>query len=343
MPRAGARRTIERGIYKDARGYEVVGRAGRLSRGRRFDLGTDEDEMRAWRDATAAELRDEKQPTVDSRTLAGAIARYRERTKLPKDHAYQPSLNAWIREHGELERRKFTAALAGQALERWKHEGYGPQSLYYRRLVIERVWKALDGPRVKTPVDDITIRRPKGRRPVWIDDQTIFDVLVELRRHELGGRLRTSKTRARFLVLFTTGQRPAQLKRALPADVDLERGLWLVRAAKGGEEIPVYLNSEMLIAWRAFIAADAWGWYDTRSFARTLRRCGWPKGIRPYNARHATGFSLSAAGADLGDIQLSLGHRQPSTTRVYVGAIEQRMQAVSAKLEGRFRRTGDRE
>lgn len=336
MARAGRRRTIDRGIYKDKTGYEVVAKAGRLRRSRRYPLKAALKTMRAWRDGTAASLRDESQPTADTRTIAGSIAHYRQTTKLPTSHAYQPALNAWIREHGALERWKLTPALASQALERWKHDGYGPQSLYYRRVVIEKVWKTLDGPRVKTPVDDLTIRRPKSRRPIWVPDQTIFDVLVELRRHEMYKRLRTAKTRARFLVLVTTGQRPAQLQRAQPADVDLERGVWIVRAAKGGEDIPVYLNSEMQDAWRAFITAQAWGAYDTRSFARTLRRCGWPKGIRPYHVRHATGFSLSARGADLGDIQLSLGHRDPTTTRVYVGAVEQRMRDVSARLEGRF-------
>ncbi len=75
----------------------------------------------------------------------------------------------------------------------------------------------------------------------------------------------------------------------------------------------------------------------TRSFARTIRHAGWPSGVRVYNARHAFGFALSAAGADLGDIQLSMGHTDPGTTRSYVGAIEQRMRSVSEKLEGRFR------
>lgn len=337
MPRHGKRRTIERGIYQDGSGYEVVARAGRLRRSQRFDAGTALKTLQRWRDATADDLHDEKQPTADPKTLAVAITRYLAITNLPTGHAYRPSLTAWARELGPKKRRDITPALVQQALERWKHEGYSPQSLYYRRLVLEKLWHALDGPRAKTPVDDIHIKRPKAHRPVWVPDQVIFDVLVELKRHEMLKRLRTAKTRARFLVLATTGQRPAQLKRATPADVDLERGIWFVRAAKGGEPIPVYLNSEMRDAWVAFKKAEAWGPYDTRSFARTLRRCGWPAGIRPYHLRHATGFSLSDRGADLGDIQLSLGHTDPGTTRAYVGAIEARMRDVSARLEGRFR------
>lgn len=342
MPRAGKRRTVERGIYQDGTGYEVVARAGRLRRSQRFESGTALATMRAWRDATASDLRDEQQPTADPSTLNAAIDRYIARTELPKDHAYRPSLNAWKAELGPLKRRAITPALVQQALDRWKHDDYSPQSLYYRRLVLEKVWKTLDGPRVKTPVDHIHIRRPKTPRPVWVPDATILAVARTLRRHEVKKQLHSAKTRARFLVLATTGQRPAQMKRAMPADVDLKRRIWWVEPAKGGERVPVYLNAEMRTAWTLFIRANAWGHYDTRSFARTLRHSGWPAGIRPYNLRHALGFSLSAKGADLGDIQLALGHTNPSTTRIYVGAIEKRMRKVSKRLDGRFRKGATR-
>jgi integrase len=337
MPRLGKRITIERGIYKDDRGFEVVARVGKRSRATRYPVGTALKTMRRWREGAIDDLADETQPTPDPNTLTSAIARYIAQTGLPTDHAYRPSLNAWQRELGDRKRKDVTPAIVSQILDRWKHQGYSPQSLYYRRLVLEKLWKALDGPLAKTPVDDLHIARPKHRRPRGVPEDVILRVLMELRKGEIAKKGRTAKTRARFLVLVTTGQRPAQLKRAERDDLDLERRIWWVRPAKGGERVPVYLNSEMLDAWEAFTRAEAWGDYDTRSFARTIRRAGWPAGVRVYNARHAFGFALSAAGADLGDIQLSMGHTDPGTTRAYVGGIEARMRDVSAKLEGRFR------
>lgn len=335
---------VERGIYRTEHGYNVAGRAGKRARWKWYPLDASLIAMRAWRDGQAAELRDEEQPTTDTRTIAGAIDAYIAKTKLPKDDAHMPAFNALKRERGTLERRKYTPALAQQDFEKWKNEGYSPQSRFYRRSAIIRLWKALDGPTVKTPVDGIIVRRPKKRRPVWVSDQVILDVLMNLRRQELAGRLHDAKTRSRFLVLVTCGQRPAQVKLAAPADVevwDTPRqdiyGLWRVRAAKGGEAVPFFLNSEQADAWRAFKRAGAWGDYDTRSFARTIRHAGWPAGVRPYNARHAFGFSISARGGDLRDIQDALGHRDPSTTRMYVGRIEERMKAVNVALEGRFR------
>ncbi len=343
MPR-GARHTVERGIVKDQIGYEVIAWAGKRRRSKRFPADTEREEMREWRDSTAAELRDEAQPTEDVRTLRGSVAAYVLKTGLKGNHAVRASLNAWTAACGHLERRKLTPAICAQTMERWKLEGYSAQSLYYRRYALRKLWHGLDGPRVKTPVDDLRVKRPKNRRPVWVSDETILAVLMQLRRHEILKRQRNAKTRARFLVLVTTGQRPAQLKRTQRGDVVFYRephegiyGCWWVRAAKGGEPTPVYLNAEMRAAWAAFLAADAWGHYDKRNFARTLHRCGWPAGVRPYNARHATGLTLSERGIDLSDISSLMGHTDLKTTRsFYVPQLHSRLKLASAALEGRF-------
>lgn len=336
MARKGARRTIDRGIYQDDVGFEVVAKAGRSRRSKRYPLDTPMETLRAWRDGTASELRDERQPTADTRTLAGAVTRFLTLRKAKTHDPYKEQLAPWVQLHGTLERRKLTPALAQQAFVRWAAEGYAPQTLFYRKLVIKKLWQALDGPNTKTPVDDIVVQRKRRTRPVWVPDEAINAVALELLKHEALKLLRDAKTRARFLVLASTGQRPAQLKRATRQDVDLTRGIWWVHATKGGEPIPVFLNADMAAAWRLFIHAKAWGDFDRRNFARVLRRCGWPKGIRPYNLRHATGLTLRQRGADLGDIQDHMGHTDPATTRIYAGVLEQRMKTVSESLEGRF-------
>src|SRR5207253_2401806 len=174
------------------------------------------------------------------------------------------ALNAWELIHGRLPRRKVTAIVANQAMQAWRDEGLAPQTLFYRRLALEKVWRILDGPKAPTPVDDIQISRPKGGRPVWVPDDT--------------------------------------------------------RAA-----------------WTVFIAARAWGRFDKRNFARTLRRCGWPQDVRPYNLRHATGLTLSESGVDLRDISSHLGHRSMSTTAgFYVPQLHSRLKSLGKSLEGRF-------
>jgi integrase len=143
--------------------------------------------------------------------------------------------------------------------------------------------------------------------------------------------------KARLMMLASTGKRPCEVMRAKPGDVDLTRRVWLARDAKGGFSPGAYLNDEMVIAWQAFIEADAWGEYNTTHFQRRLVRAGWPKDVRPYNLRHATWIEASERGNDLADVQAGAGHKLMATTRRhYVPVRASRMQKMSESLEGRF-------
>jgi hypothetical protein len=151
------------------------------------------------------------------------------------------------------------------------------------------------------------------------------------------GKLRDGKTRARFLVLATCGKRPCQLMRARPIDLNFKTRIWDVEPAKNSHGGPLWLNDEMLAAWMSFDAADAWGDYDPVSFAKTLRRNGWPAGVRPYNMRHQTLQTMTAAGADFGAVQQAAGHASPETTRrSYVPHEVAVSQRTGALIDGRF-------
>jgi integrase len=149
-------------------------------------------------------------------------------------------------------------------------------------------------------------------------------------------KLTDPKTRARFMVLTSTGQRPAQLRRALPGDVNLDLGVWLVRPAKGGQAIPLTLTTDMRAAWQAFVAAKAWGPFDGSEYAKALYAAGWPKHIRPYNAKHTVAITLAEADAEWEDIRDFFGQRDIKTTRIYTGLVVKRLKQTSAKLDGRL-------
>jgi site-specific recombinase XerD len=124
------------------------------------------------------------------------------------------------------------------------------------------------------------------------------------------------------MVIASTGVRPAEVKRTLPGDVDMERRAWIVRTTKGGEPRALWLNDDMKAAWEAFIAADA---------------AGWPKDVRPYQARHSMALELGERGVDIGDIQGVLGHRQVATTRKhYAPVLVSRLKQASQTMAGRF-------
>jgi site-specific recombinase XerD len=75
------------------------------------------------------------------------------------------------------------------------------------------------------------------------------------------------------MVIASTGVRPAELKRAESADVDLERKAWIVRTAKGGEPRAFWLNDDMVAAWKPFVAA-AWGTFDGSDYVKALYATG---------------------------------------------------------------------
>jgi integrase len=185
-----------------------------------------------------------------------------------------------------------------------------------------------------TAIDAAKIPKLERGLPVGVNIETVRAVALKLAKVP-----EWADTYGRYMVLNTTGQRPAQVMRALPADVKLDAKIWIVRGAKGAPAHTITLNSEMIQAWRIFIAAKAWGDYDTSRHAIRLRECGWPAAIRPYNARHSVAQdALQNHDVKLDDVQGLLGHTTPQTTRNSYGPLAlDRQRHISDKLVGRFK------
>lgn len=328
------------GIFRDRYGYRVTWRDRGRQREKRFPPDTPLDVLTAWRNRRIAQSPSGGAPAIG---LARDVVRYlKGRRHLASYVTERAQLRAWVHRYPKLSRWALTADHVRAAIADWQKHGYSAQEIRHRVNALKRLYRTLDGGTSSTPCDGVKLPRLPKSRPVPVPDDLIRQVAIQLQiaeRDDVGSAhvLRSSKTRARYLVLAATGQRPAQLKRARPSDVDLERRVWVVRPAKGDAGTIVVLNDDMLAAWRLFIAADAWGAFSTRSFVRTLRAHGWPKGIRPYNLRHSVGFALSGAGVDLGDIQAHMGHTDPRVTRrFYVPTLLERQARASAAIDGRL-------
>lgn len=329
---------VSTGIARDRYGYRVTWRDRGHQREKRFPPDTPLDVLTAWRKRRIAQAPSGTGPKTG---LARDVVRYLAFRKSMRSFVTERAqLRAWIHLYPKLSRWALNGDHVRAAIAKWQAVGYSAQEIKHRVNALKRLFRTLDGAR-DTPCDGVRLPRIPKSRPVPVPDDIIRQVAVQLRIAEMADAgkahtLRDSKTRARFLVLATTGQRPAQVMRATPNDVDLERRLWIVRPAKGDRGAVVVLNDEMHAAWTLFARARAWGPFNQRSFVRTLRRNGWPNGIRPYNLRHSVGFALSAAGVDLGDIQAHMGHSDPRTTRTfYVPALLARQAAASEAILGR--------
>lgn len=347
MPRRGKRLRLAKGIYRDKSGIAATVAIGtgaaKQQREKRYPCETPLKDMKQWQLDTAAELREDigvaKRGTLraDAKRYLALVAH------LKNPSGVRSEVDAWVARLGSTHRAQITPADVLEARVAWLDAGYAPKTVNGRVDRLRTLYRTLDAtphrPTPPTPCDPIEPLVIVQGPSVAPDVATVVHVLEHLEHGEQAGTLRNAKTRARFLVLATTGKRASEVMRAQPDDVSLETRVWRVRNGKGGWGPGIYLNDDMRAAWRVFVEADAWGSYNTGSFARRLRHAGWPAGIRPYNLRHAVGQAMSAAGVDLADIQAHYGHRQISTTRRhYVPVLGSRLEQASRKIDGRLAR-----
>lgn len=325
------RRTrIAEGVYTDQYGLSAVVKCGGVQREKRFPPDTPLDELKSWRIQTRAELddaRDERMPAATRGTLTADILRFlKTKQHLSSYLSNRCHLTAWCARFGDRRRRSLKRDELDQQIQAWQVEGFAPNTIRQRCFLLRACWRFCDGRRARCPVDDVQIPRMPAPRPVAVPITTIQKVARRLKAAGL------EQDFARFLVRATTGQRPSQIMRTEPGDLDWKRKLWNVRPAKGGNAIPIPLNPDMLAAWKAFAAAKAWGRFDTTTAAQVLRAHGWPVDVRPYDMRHTFAIDLLLAGVGLDDVQGLLGHRSISTTRKFYGPVlVARLRTATAK------------
>lgn len=346
MPRSGKRIRISTGVYRDGTfgPYEVRVTVGGHTYTARMPADSTDDELATKRAVLSAQGHTET-PPVERGTLAASARQYlRLIQHLESWKDRRAHLDAWIALIGDRPRHRITAEDVLKARVKWltqKKTPAKPKTINHRVGTLRHLYRTLDGKNAKTPCDDIAPLDVPKTPIIRIDNDLILAVDQNLQRMEgrTKGRTMSAKTRARFRVFVSTGKRPIEIMRAIPSDVNLEQRVWVPRDAKGGFTPGVYLNDDMLEAWKLFIEADAWGTYSLGNFARVLRKAGWPEGVRPYQARHSTWITASELGIDLEDIATGAGHKDPRMTRkAYVPVLNSRLQRLSERLDGRFQK-----
>jgi integrase len=340
VPRRGTRKRIARAIYEDATGRAGIYRdAHGKPRELRFPPATPITQIRAELERRRAAAKGSGRLETARGTLAEAVNQWEPLEQhLASWETRRAELRAWVALYGDVPVRSLTATHVRKALGIWTAKGWTAKTLRNYLWSLKHLCHVLYGKRTPTPVDDVAPPAKERRVPVLVTPDQILRVYQQLLIFEAKGRLRDAKTRARFMVRASTGRRPSEIRRALPGDVDLKRREWRVRDAKGGWSEGLHLNNDMLIAWKLFIKADAWGDFNTGSQAEVLRAAGWPAHSRPYDMRASTGITLSERGVDLADVGGWLGHTSLQTTRsAYVPILGGRMQRASQTLAGRFR------
>lgn len=203
------------------------------------------------------------------------------------------------------------------------------KTIRHRCRLLAELYHTLDGKAAPTPIDEAKVPKVPKTHPPHIPLDVLIPILTKLRTLDM-------PTFCRFLVFCTTLQRPVQIGRAVPADVNLKDGTWLVRSAKNEPAHVITLEADAKAAWRLFKTAKCWGLFDTTLYGNLIHRAGLPLGYRPYWARHSGAMAGIAAGLDLGDLQGLLGHSSPETTRIYTPFVIDRQRKASKAIDGRF-------
>jgi integrase len=367
--------------YPDGRYEVLVSHAGWVARATRFPATTPLEQIRSWVAQTRRRLAQEARergelPRTSGGTLEGDGGEFfsqiagRAGTAADISHfrAWCATVVDGVR-LGDLPRHALTTAHANKAIAQWqsvpsahtirrvaitgytrkastiaKYERRAPatsgrvvaaKTIRHRCRVLADFYRTLDGPEAPTPVDHAKIPKRTKTPPVTVPPEMVADVLRKL-------RVMDAPTFARFYVAATTGQRPCQIGRARPEDVQLSERVWLVRDAKGEPAHAITLEKPQIAAWRAFIDANAWSWeqvttarpsgFDSTRYGRLVHAAGWPRGVRPYAARHALAIEAIKRGVNLGDLQGLLGHADPATTRIYAPFVVERQRAVSKAM-----------
>lgn len=348
MPRKGKRVTVYRGVYRDGHdgGYEVRVIVGGTPYSERMPPDSTENELKAKRAELENRGRTET-PRAARSSLRSAVPMYlRRKAHLATVDDLEDDLIAWCARIGDTPRHRITEQHILEARAAWLAAGLSPKTINDRVGTLRNLLRVIDGKRALAIFDEITpLPVPKTiiRR---VSDETILTVDRNLQQREQDPtkHFDGAKTRARFRVFVSTGKRPCEIMRAQPGDVDLKARVWVPRDAKGGFCPGVYLNDDQLEAWKLFIAANAWGPYNHASFARVIRNAGWPKDVRPYQARHTMWITARERGVPLEDISEAAGHKGGTrlTRQFYTGILNGPLQRLSERMEGRFGRWGNR-
>jgi len=200
-----------------------------------------------------------------------------------------------------------------QACQSTMSQAYSALRLFYEQI-LGKTW------------EERTIPRSKQHRklPVVLSPEEIERVFAVTRRLTY---------RALFMAMYSGGLRVAEACNLQASDIDSQRMLILVRDGKGQRSRFTLLSKRALETlrehWR-HTRPETWlfpgrrveGPVSTacvqRIFKRSVQAAGVKQAATPHSLRHSFATHLLEAGVSLHHIQRLLGHRQLTTTAVYL-------------------------
>ncbi len=156
------------------------------------------------------------------------------------------------------------------------------------------------------------------------------------------------KHRAMLSLIYSCGLRCGELLALKPAHIDSQRGIVLVKQAKGKKDRIAPLSPKILELLRAyypqykpttwlFEGQKAGSPYDERSLQQVLKqalaKAGIQKPVTLHWLRHSYATHLLEAGTDLRYIQELLGHKSSKTTEIYTHVSTNSIQKIVSPFD----------
>jgi integrase/recombinase XerD len=160
--------------------------------------------------------------------------------------------------------------------------------------------------------------------------------------------LRNLKHRTMLSVIYACGLRRSELLNLRPADVDSERGLLIIRQAKGRRDrlVPISMKTILLLReYYQFYRPKVWLFegvvpgtqYDERSIQQVLKKAIYlariKKPVTLHWLRHSYATHLHESGVDIRYIQEILGHKSSRTTEIYTHVSARSIQLIRSPFD----------
>lgn len=306
-----ARRPFPKGIRRKGQNWQAYVRVQKQLYTKVFPEGTPFATMLDWRARHKARVPSKNTLAADAQTYLATVRH------LPDVKNRVLYLQRWIDALGQDRRRHtITSAELDGILSKWLLT-LSPTTVRHHRSALLALWKTLDGPDAPNPVKQTT--RPADRPPQMraVPLATVWRVL---------GYLRPSQTRARLLVILTTGLPHAQIMRLTPDDWDKVGKRLHVSARRKGKGVAgriLPLSSAATTAMKEFTKWNCWGKFSQSAMHSAVQRAcdalEVPR-FRPYDIRHLFAYQVYKLTGDLSTVARLLGHADLKTTKRYAAS-----------------------
>jgi len=267
--------------------------------------------------------------------------------------AYDASLRqfkAWVSEQNAgMAPDEITAAHLLQYLEHLRRDRLNGDAAINRTLVILRsFYRAVVAmghlePRLNPTANFPTIKAVPRKLPQFLSEDEVGRLLVGPDVDTIVGL----RDRAILALLYGTGIRATECASLREHDVDLER-LTVHVTGKGGHQRTVPLNQQLTAVLQIYVQARGAVPLSTpffksrfgRSMSRNAvyervrswgRRVRLPRSLSPHKLRHTFATHLVRAGVGIVTIRDLLGHRQITSTQIYLHVTAHDLRAAAQR------------